>query len=662
MNTANSDKQHLWTDFVSQNHKLPFTVLLNKFREIYTETDLPIVWTPEKYGIASNISSWMSKLRMSSYADFYQWSVENKTAFWETAVKNIPVVFDKQYSAVLEQTDDPDEITWFKDAAFNIVDSCFQAAPTQTAIYFQAEGSKTITKVSYQELRNRIRSYAAGFIKQGFAAHDRVVIYLPFSIEAIAVYLGLIYMGAEPVLVSDSFSAAELKKRIDIIHAKAVLTIDAYVYAEKTIPVINKVIEANPATIILHTTDKNAKALAIRNNNSDLLLSDLETTPADTFTSYKHSSKDIISILFSSGTTKEPKALPWLATTPIKCATDGKLLQDIHEGDVVTWTSGMGWMMAPWLIFASLLNKASIAVYNGAYSKKEFIDFTVQTKVTVLGTIPSVVKSWRAQQFEPIADWHVRIFSSTGEPSDTEDYLYLCYLNSFKAPIIEYCGGTEIGGGYLSSVVELPNALCHFNTPAPGSALILVDADKNIITQHGTGEVFLIPPTVGLSQQILNKNHHEEYYSDLPEIKGYPRLRKHGDGYTVDTYNGIRFYKSTGRTDDTMNLGGIKISAVEIEAVVNKHAAVFESAAVAYQEANGGPEKLALFVQTKQQIDDTILLQQELQKIIQAQLNPLFRISMLILKQSFPRTASNKLMRKDLRKEITESLKKNSTS
>ena len=649
-------------DFLNQNQNQPFTVLLNKFRETYTETDLPVIWTPEKYTITSNLKHWMQMLDINGYADFYQWSVENRTAFWETAVKNIPVVFDKHYSAVLEQTEDPDKSTWFKDAAFNIVDSCFQAAPAQTAIYFQAEGSRTITKISFDELHHKVRSYAAGFTKQGFAAHDRIVLYLPFSIEAIAVYLGLIYIGAEPVLVSDSFSAAELKKRIEIIQAKAVLTIDSYVYAEKTIQVLTKVLEANPPAIILHTTDKNSKAAAIRNNGSDVLLSDLETTPADTFTSYKHSSKDIISILFSSGTTKEPKALPWLATTPIKCATDGKLLQDIHEGDVVTWTSGMGWMMAPWLIFASLLNKASIAVYNGAYSKKEFIDFTVQTKVTVLGTIPSVVKSWRAQQFEPIADWHVRIFSSTGEPSDTEDYLYLCYLNGFKAPIIEYCGGTEIGGGYLSSVVELPNVLCHFNTPALGSALILVDPNKNIITQQGTGEVFLIPPAIGLSQQILNKNHREEYYSDLPEIKGYPLLRKHGDGYTMDTYQGIRFYKSTGRTDDTMNLGGIKISAIEIEAVVNKHAAVFESAAVAYQEANGGPEKLALFVQTKNPINDVTLLQQELQKIIQAQLNPLFRISMLILKQSFPRTASNKLMRKDLRKEVTELLKKNSTS
>lgn len=333
------------------------------------------------------------------------------------------------------------------------------------------------------------------------------------------------------------------------------------------------------------------------------------------------------------------------------------LLQDIHEGDVVTWTSGMGWMMAPWLIFASLLNKASIAIYNGAYSKKEFLDFTIQTKVTVLGTIPSVVKSWRAQNIEQIKDWSVRIFSSTGEPSDSEDYLYLMYLNQFKAPIIEYCGGTEIGGAYISSTVELPNALSYFNTPAPGSEMILVNANKEIITQKDTGEVFLVPPAIGLSQRILNKNHEEEYYTNLPAIPNYPLLRKHGDGYSTELFNGQLYYKSIGRTDDSMNLGGIKISAVEIESIINKHESIIESAAVAYQEPNGGPEKLAVFVQLKNQSPDIPVLQKELQKLLQIELNPLFKIAILIPKDGFPRTASNKLMRKELRKEIIETIK-----
>lgn len=655
MKSESSLKQEEWAIFLSQNKNQSFKIVLNKFRELVEELDLPIVWTPENYPIVSNTRKWMRTLDFESYPDFYQWSIDNKELFWEKAVDSIPVKFHIPYSSILESAEKPDDITWLPGAAFNIVESCFLADPNQIAIYFQSENDTSIRTCTFQQLVTDVRSYAAGFVAEGVAPKDRIILYLPFSIEAITTYLALIYMGAEPVLVADSFSSSELKKRIDIIHAKAVITTDSYVYADKTIQVLAKVLEANPVKIILHTQEQK-NALSIRNNTSDILLSSLAISPSPDFSPYYHSSTDVISILFSSGTTKEPKALPWLATTPIKCAADGLLLQDIHEGDIVTWTSGMGWMMAPWLIFASLLNKASIAVFNGAYSKKEFLDFTVNTKVTVLGTIPSVVKSWRAQHVEQIKNWYVRIFSSTGEPSDTEDYLFLMYLNQFKAPIIEYCGGTEIGGAYISSTVELPNALSYFNTPAPGSAFILVNSTNEIIKTEDTGEVFLVPPAIGLSQHILNKNHAEEYYSNLPYFPDYPLLRKHGDGYTTKLYNNILYYKSVGRTDDAMNLGGIKISAVEIESTINKHNAVVECAAVAYQEQNGGPEKLAVFVQPKN-AQDVHLLQKELQKIIQTELNPLFKISMLLFKDTFPRTASNKLMRKELRKELMEYIK-----
>jgi acetyl-CoA synthetase len=653
MNPDFNIKQQKWKSFLAQNNDQPFDLILTGFKEIFTENDLPTVWFPEQYPIQSNVSIWMKELKLNTYPEFYAWSVSEKESFWKKVIDAIPLKLKDPYTSILTPASNPDETIWLKDARFNIIESCFQANPDQIAIYYQAEQSTHIETITYLQLLNKVRRYAAGLSKQGYTAHDRIVLYIPFSIEAIAIYLSLIYIGAEPVLVSDSFSAPELKKRIDIIQAKAVITTDQYWYADKQIHILPKVIEASPAQIILHTSE-NTTAISIRNNEKDLLLSELIGEDAESFIPYYQSGSDTISILFSSGTTKEPKALPWKATTPVKCAADGRLLQDIHEGDVVTWTSGMGWMMAPWLIFASLLNKVSIAVYGGAYSKKEFIDFTVATKVTVLGTIPSVVKSWRAQNFGPIANWGVRVFSSTGEPSDTDDYLYLLYMNHFKAPIIEYCGGTEVGGGYISSVVELPNVVAHFNTAAPGSSFILLDEKNQVLSSSGSGEVYLIPPSIGLSQQILNKNHFEEYYSNLPDIPGYPLLRRHGDGFHVSTYAGINYYKSIGRTDDSMNLGGIKISAVEIETIINKHPMVVESAAIASQEKNGGPERLVIFIHSKDPAIEISKFQKELQKMIQTELNPLFKISEIILKNNFPRTASNKLMRKELRKEYTK--------
>lgn len=654
MNSSSESKNGAWKLFIKENKGASFNSILEGFKHIFSEKDIPIIWTADQYPIASNLSCWMKNLNLT-YPEFYTWSIEHKTAFWNHIIESIPLKQERPYSSVLTEAVNPDETVWLKDSRFNVVESCFQADSNQIAIYYQSEHIDEIASITFGDLQKKVIDYATAMKARGLNVHDRIILYIPFSIDAIASYLALIYIGAEPVLVADSFSSAELKKRIDIIDAKVVITTDYYWYADKKINVLKKVLEANPEKIILHTSEI-AHALSIRNNAADILLSDLLKFTAPETTPYYHTSTETISILFSSGTTKEPKALPWKATTPIKCAADGKLLQDIHEGDVVTWTSGMGWMMAPWLIFASLLNKASIAIYSGAYSKKEFIDFTIQTKVTILGTIPSVVKSWRAQDFNKIQNWNIRVFSSTGEPSDMDDYLYLLYMNDFKAPIIEYCGGTEIGGGYISSVVVLPNALSYFNTAAPGSQFILVNEKKEVISDSGSGEVFLIPPAIGLSQHILNKNHHEEYYSELPEIINYPHLRKHGDGFYVQQLGDTRYYKSIGRTDDSMNLGGIKISSIEIETVVNKHSSIFESAAIASQDKKGGPEKLILFIHPNKIIDDISAFQMELQKMIQKELNPLFKIHSIYFKENFPRTASNKLMRKELRKEYTETL------
>ena len=650
MFNKNVSEMNSWKSFLGNQPDAAFEEVHAFFNSIFSGDTLPIIWTPDQYPISSNLKAWMEKLNMS-YSEFYTWTIRNKESFWEHIIKEIPITFHVAYSSILTDAPNPDAIEWLTDARFNIVESCLLAKPNQIAIYYKNEQSQLIETITYRDLNVRIQRLAAGFKEKGLNTHDRIILYTPFSIDAIACYLALIYIGAEPVLIADSFSAIELKKRMEIIQAKAIITTDTYIYAEKSIDVVSKVLDANPASIILIDSEME-RAEQIRNNKNDFLIHELYSSTSEITVPYYHSSADNISILFSSGTTKEPKAIPWKSTTPIKCAADGKLLQDIHEGDVISWTSGMGWMMAPWLIFAGLLNKASIAIYNGAYSKRAFIDFTIDTKVTVLGTIPSVVKSWKNQSFGKIKNWDIRVFSSTGEPSDQDDYLYLSYMNDFKAPIIEYCGGTEIGGGYISSVVESPNAVSYFNTATPGTEFILVTDQHKALTEIGSGEVFIIPPAMGMSQALLNKNHHEEYYSNIPNIPIYPILRKHGDGFYLHKWNNIVYYKSIGRTDDTMNLGGIKISSIEIESVINIHPDIYECAAIAIQDKNGGPEKLVLVIHPTKPNIDSNQLKSTLQKILQNELNPLFKISNIHFRENLPRTASNKLLRKELRNEF----------
>ncbi len=149
---------------------------------------------------------------------------------------------------------------------------------------------------------------------------------------------------------------------------------------------------------------------------------------------------------------------------------DGHCHQDIHPNDIVAWPTNIGWMMGPWLIFATLWNDATMTLYEGAPLGEGFTRFVRDARVTVLGVVPSLVRAWRAGGFLREGDWSAeRLFSSTGEPSNQEDYLWLMSRNGYRAPVIEYLGGTEIGGGHLTGTVVQTASPATFTTPLSGS-------------------------------------------------------------------------------------------------------------------------------------------------------------------------------------------------
>jgi acetyl-CoA synthetase len=317
----------------------------------------------------------------------------------------------------------------------------------------------------------------------------------------------------------------------------------------------------------------------------------------------------------------------------------------------VAWPTNIGWMMGPWLIYASLINGAAMALYEGIPTGDSFARFVRDAGVTVLGTVPSLVRAWRSSDSIAFGDWDgVRVFSSTGEPSNREDYLWLMSRARYRAPVIEYCGGTEIGGGYITGTVVQPASPATFTTPALGLDFFILDDRGDPVAVGGEGELFLAPPSIGLSETLLNRDHDEVYYADCPAGPKGEVLRRHGD-QMVHLPEG--YFSAHGRADDTMNLGGIKISSRQLETAIDEHDAVYESAAIAVQIGDEGPERLVVYAVTHADVDAE-RLEKELGALIAERINPLFRIHDLVITDSLPRTASNKLMRRNLRSEYLE--------
>ncbi len=602
------------------------------------------VWRPDPDALGrSNLGRLMRDRGVANYEALHRWSVDDRATFWEQASRRVGVVWAREPEAMLDASGGAEHPVWAPGARLNIVDSCFTGPGDAPAILSGRESSERLDVLTFAELLRLSERVAGGLCRMDCRAGDAVALYMPMTAECVAAYLGILRAGCRAVSIADSFSSAELRKRLDIGNAVAIVTVDRFRRAGKTVAVMDKVREAEaPRAIVI---DLDTGDLGAKLRDGDLRWEEF-LGPDDAFPAVEADPHDTINVLFSSGTTGTPKAIPWTHLTPVKCAVDGHFHQDIRPGDVVAWPTNIGWMMGPWLIFASLINGATIALFEGAPSGADFVRFVERTGVTVLGVVPSLVRAWRNLDDPWPADWNrVRVFSSTGEPSNRRDYLWLMSRSEYRAPVIEYCGGTEVGGAYITGTVVQSASPSTFTTPALGLDLAILDDRGCPVTEGQEGEVFLVPPSIGLSQRLLNRDHHEAYHAGVPEGSEGQVLRRHGDRLTRLARG---CYRAQGRADDTMNLAGVKVGSLEIERAPEGHEAVRACAAIGVQPGGEGAERLVVYVVPGGEAERE-KLKRELGTRLARKLNPLFRVHDLVITDSLPYTATNKLMRRKLK-------------
>jgi acetyl-CoA synthetase len=639
-------KENAWakisTKILTPSH--PFQLHRYLFTKLYpdwqTHPELAPVWTPTLTSIANtHLGKFMQELNLQTREEFHRWSTLQFELFWQLMINKLNIIFQRPPEKICDLSRGVENPSWLLNAKLNIYESCFNCLPEKIAILYQHEKDSQITQISYGELQQLSNQIANSLIALEFQPGDVIALVLPMTPVAIATYLAVIKIGAVVASVADSFSSEEIAIRLNVVNAKAVFTQHSLSRNGKTLPLYEKLIKANaPLTILL---DNNSLSLPIRSQDltwEQFLIKD------DSNQTYYADPMAYCNILFSSGTTGIPKAIPWNHTTAIKSASDAYLHQDIHEQDIVAWPTSLGWMMGPWLVFATLINQATIAIYDGLPSDRAFGKFIQETQVNILGVVPTLIARWRETACMEGLNWQtIKTFTSTGECSNPEDMLYLTHLAGYK-PIIEYCGGTETGGSYITSTLVEKNYLSLFTTPTMGIDFILLDDQGHLTT---CGEVALIPPSMGLSTELINADHQRIYYADMPKSPTGQILRRHGDQLRQYT-NGL--YSILGRVDDTMNLAGIKISSAEIERVLVNLEFIKETAAIEISLAQG-PSVLVIYATTEKNDLDSASIKIQMQQRINQYLNPLFKIHDIVLVKELPKTMSNKIMRRTLREQ-----------
>lgn len=559
--------------------------------------------------------------------------------FWPQALAALRITPSKPAERVLAgPAADP---VWFGGMRLNAAAACFDGRdPDRVALVRGREGVAGLDIFTLGRVRAEAERVARALRASGLEPGDAWAVDMPMTADSVWIYLGIVLAGGVVVSIADSFSPKEIRTRLEIAGAVGIFTQDVIPRGGKALPLYARVVEADaPRAVVLPA----GPTLVVELREGDVAWSDFRARgKGEGFAPHVPDVHRASNILFSSGTTGTPKAIPWTHLTPIKAAADAWAHHDIGPGQVVAWPTNLGWMMGPWLIYASLLNDGAIALFEGNPGGADFCRFVQDAGVNMLGVVPSLVRAWRATGATQGLDWSaIRCFSSTGEASNADDMLWLMARAGY-APVIEYCGGTEIGGGYICGSRMQPQAPSTFSTPAIGCRFVLIGDDGAWAEE---GEVGLIAPIFGTSQTLLNKDHRTVYFAGMPAGPQGETLRRHGDRMV---HLGGGYHRAQGRADDAMNLGGIKISAAELERACAVDG-VHEVAAIAHDPPGGGPSLLVLVVVPDGEPRPAEALKREMQRAIRADLNPLFKVHDVWLLDALPRTASNKVMRRVLR-------------
>ncbi|XP_017409727.1 probable CoA ligase CCL12 isoform X1 [Vigna angularis] len=604
---------------------------------------------------------------ISSYRLFHNFSVQHPQLYWSLLLKELSLSFVEPPKSILD-TSDPSRHggTWLPGSVLNIADCCLQPSShpykpdDSLAIVWRDEAfhDSEVNRITLKQLRQQVM-LVANAIGASFSKGDAIAIDMQMTVNAVIIYLAIVLAGCVVVSIADSFAPKEIATRLRVSKAKGIFTQDFISRGGRKFPLYSRVIEAAACKVIVLPVIGDDLGVQLRECDvswKDFLSSSRQHPRSHHYSPFNQSIDAVTNILFSSGTTGEPKAIPWTQLSPIRSAADGWAFIDIQPGDVYCWPTNLGWVMGPTLIYSCFLSGATLALYHGSPLDHGFGKFVQEAGVTILGTVPSLVKTWKNTQCMEGLDWtKIKTFCSTGETSNVDDDLWLSSRSYYK-PIIECCGGTELASSYIMGSTLQPQAFGTFSTASMTTDLVILDENGVPYPEDVAcvGEVGLFPIYMGATDRLLNADNDEVYFKGMPMYKGKV-LRRHGD-IIKRTAGGYLVVQ--GRADDTMNLGGIKTSSVEIERVCDgADECILETAAISVAPAHGGPEQLIIFVVLKKGYNsDAETLKRKFAKAIQSNLNPLFKVSLVKIVPDFPRTASNKLLRRVLRDQAKREL------
>jgi len=601
---------------------------------------------------------------MAAYEALCKEAETDYTGYWGRLAKE-HVVWKQPFTSVLDESNAP-FYKWFADGKLNVSYNCLDknveaGLGDKVAIIFEADGG-AVSKVTYKELLSRVAKFANALKAKGIKKGDRVIIYLPMSIEGIVAMQACARIGAIHSVVFGGFSAKSLEERILDAGAVAVITADEQTRGGKNIPLKPAVDEA--LTLVGANSPIKTVIVAKRTGGAcnmvagrDVWWTDAEAGQSDVCEPEWVEAEHPLFLLYTSGSTGKPKGVQHSSGGYLlHAALTMKWTFDIKPEDVFWCTADIGWVTGhTYITYGPLACGATEIVFEGVPTFPDagrFWKMIQDHKVSIFYTAPTAIRSLIKAGGDLPKKYDLtslRLLGSVGEPINPEAWMwYYNEIGGGRCPIVDTFWQTETGGHMITplpGVTPLVPGSC--TLPFPGIQAAIVDETGHELEWGKGGFLVVKKPWPSMIRTIWGdpERFKKSYY---PEDLG-GRLYLAGDGAVRHAKTGN--FTITGRIDDVLNVSGHRMGTMEIESALVANPLVAEAAVVGRPDDLTG-EAICAFVVLKGSRpsgEDAKRVIKELQDWVGKEIGPIAKPKDIRFGENLPKTRSGKIMRRLLR-------------
>lgn len=606
-----------------------------------------MLWSPSKDFIEkSNLTQycqWLAKTKRLDSKDYHalwSWSVTHVEEFWKSLWKYFNILHDGEFKSVIG--DQPNfAVSWFEGTQLNYAEHIFRnATDQQPAIVFQNE-SGNLQEISWKDLLSQVGSIQKYLMERDVSLNDCVAAYLPCIPEATAGMLATVSLGAIWSSCSPDFGTEAVIDRFSQINPKILIASTQYSYGGKTFDktgVIQELIKRLPTLrhIILvsdELPDNSQEKIVLWTN----LLLDKKDRPHVVRVPFSHP----LWVLYSSGTTGLPKAFVHShGGILIEHLKYGAFHNDFKPGERCFWYTTTGWMMWNY-IHGALLHGATMVLYDGSVAYPDlnilwkFID---RARINHFGTSAAYLLTNMKEGITPQRTCDLstlRSISSTGSTLPQEGFEWVYQHVKKDVWLISMSGGSDVCSAFVGGNPTWPVYAGEIQCRALGCNLKAYN-DEGSSVQNEVGEMVIETPMPSMPIYFWNDPDFTRYSESY--FQTFPNVWRHGDWIKITDHLGVVIY---GRSDATLNRGGVRIGTSEIYRAIDKVPEIKDSLIICVEQKNGA-FWMPLFVVMKEGMSLTDEIKQKLNKTLRADYSPRHVPDEIIGVPDIPYTISGK--------------------